>query len=168
MTSHDSNYDSERIGHAVHVFDLLQPDISDHFWEKGFIDTNLVTSWPEIVGKDIGSITRPVRIKHGFGKSPGGRLFVETPGSCAQRVQMFQNEMIERVNSACGYRAIDRISIIQTSHAAFAGGRRRKSRAAVPEEVIRKCNELVGDTHHEDLRQELMKFCISLQMSSQP
>ncbi|MCA8835677.1 MAG: DciA family protein, partial [Proteobacteria bacterium] len=72
-----------------------------------------LTHWAEIVGADIARIAEPLKLnypKDGFGAD----LVVLCVGANAPLVQMQIPDIIERVNSCYGYRAITRVKVTQT------------------------------------------------------
>ena len=166
MARHTESDDGKHVGKMICLSELMIDDVRTIAEDRGFTDDRILASWPEIVGPELGRITRPLEIRRGFRSGSGGRLFIETPGSCSQRVDMSRHEIIERVNSACGYKAVANVSIVQTSHAALASVMNNTpDRQVVTEEMMEKCRKLVADTDNEELRKELMKLCIQLQLS---
>lgn len=86
---------------------------------RGFAETRLLTQWTEIVGPEIASIARPVKVSYareGFGAT----LTVLTDGARAPELQMMLPRLQEKVNACYGYNAISRIRITQTAEHGFA------------------------------------------------
>lgn len=89
---------------------------------RGFAIARLLTHWAEVVGHDLGSITRPVKIGYGTG-GVGATLTVLVSPAHAPEVQMQLPRMAERINAVYGYAAISRIHLTQTAATGFAEGR---------------------------------------------
>lgn len=88
---------------------------------RGFAVTKLLTSWSAIVGDDLASCTRPIKI--GYGREGlGATLTVLTSAAQAPIVQMELPRIRDRVNACYGYAAISRITITQTAATAFEEG----------------------------------------------
>lgn len=89
---------------------------------RGFAVARLLTNWPEIVGADIATRARPVKIAHSRGGF-GATLTLLTTGAAAPLLEMQLPQIRERVNACYGYNAISRILLTQTSATGFAEGR---------------------------------------------
>ena len=89
---------------------------------RGFAVARLLTHWPEIVGEEIASMARPVRITYGRG-SFGATLTLLTTGAHAPLLQAELPRIREKVNACYGYSAISRIRITQTAPVGFCEGR---------------------------------------------
>ncbi len=92
---------------------LLEIGLRQSMAKRGFGESRVLTHWAEIVGADIARIAEPLKLnypKDGFGAD----LVVLCVGANAPLVQMQIPDIIERVNSCYGYRAITRVKITQT------------------------------------------------------
>ena len=105
---------------------------------RGFAVARLLTNWPEIVGPEVATRARPVKIAHSRGGF-GATLTLLTTGAAAPLLEMQLPQIRERVNACYGYNAISRILLTQTSATGFAEGRAQfdpappKARAPDPE-----------------------------------
>ncbi|MFZ5708629.1 MAG: DUF721 domain-containing protein [Pseudomonadota bacterium] len=93
---------------------LLADPIRSAGEARGFAVSRLLTRWHEIVGEDVASVARPVRIgyaKGGFGAT----LTLLCSGPAAPVVQMRLPSIREKVNACYGYNAVSRIVITQTA-----------------------------------------------------
>ena len=92
---------------------LLEIGLRQSMAKRGFGESRVLTHWAEIVGADIARIAEPLKLnypKDGFGAD----LVVLCVGANAPVVQMRSDDIIERVNSCYGYRAITRVKVTQT------------------------------------------------------
>ena len=92
---------------------LLEVGLRQSMAKRGFGESRVLTHWAEIVGADIARIAEPLKLnypKDGFGAD----LVVLCVGANAPLVQMQIPDIIERVNSCYGYRAITRVKVTQT------------------------------------------------------
>ena len=100
---------------------LLEIGLRQSMAKRGFGESRVLTHWAEIVGADIARIAEPLKLnypKDGFGAD----LVVLCVGANAPLVQMQIPDIIERVNSCYGYRAITRVKVTQT-RGKHAGGK---------------------------------------------
>lgn len=98
---------------------LLREPIRKAGETRGFAITRLLTHWPEIAGRDLAALCRPVKVGYGKG-GLGATLSVLASGAAAPLVQMQLPALKERVNACYGYAAIARVVVTQTSATGFA------------------------------------------------
>jgi hypothetical protein len=100
---------------------LLQKSIRSVSETRGFTQSRLLTQWVEIVGQDIATIARPIKVSHAR-HGLGATLTVLTTGAQAPMLEMQKEKLRERVNTCYGHTAISRIRITQTAATGFAEG----------------------------------------------
>lgn len=107
-----------RGGRARAVSELL-PDIGRAAFRKfGFVQSAIVSRWPEIVGTRYAGVSAPESIKFPQGERTNGTLNLVVRGAHATMMQHIAPEIVERVNRFFGYGAISRVSIRQGDVAA--------------------------------------------------
>lgn len=98
-----------RGGPARSVADLL-PDISGAAFKRfGFVQSSVVSRWPEIVGERFAAVSAPQSIRFPHGKRAEGTLTLVVRGAHGVMMQHITPEIIERVNRFFGYTAIARV-----------------------------------------------------------
>ncbi|MCA8835728.1 MAG: DUF721 domain-containing protein [Proteobacteria bacterium] len=112
---------------------LLEVGLRQSMAKRGFGESRVLTHWAEIVGADIARIAEPLKLnypKDGFGAD----LVVLCVGANAPLVQMRIPDIIERVNSCYGYRAITRVKVTQTrgKHAGVSVAHSAMSQSNLP------------------------------------
>lgn len=93
---------------------------------RGFATTSLLTEWPAIVGADLAAFTMPDKVAwprrvEGQEPAPGHRtrhaegatLVLRVDGPRAIEVQHRAGQILERVNTYFGYRAVAEMRILQ-------------------------------------------------------
>lgn len=117
-----------RGGEARRVADLI-PAIGDVAFRKfGFVQSSIVTRWPEIVGVRLARVTAPESLRFPPGKKADGMLCLTVGSAHAPVVQHVVPDIIERVNRFFGYSAVARVRIAQGTV------RRRENAPATPPE----------------------------------
>ena len=82
--------------------------------KHGFAHATIVTKWPQIVGDDMARHTVPEKIVFSRDGATGGTLHLKTDsGAFAMELQHNEPQVIERINTFFGYRAVVRIKLIQ-------------------------------------------------------
>lgn len=83
------------------------------FRRFGFVQSSVVTRWPEIAGERYSAISLPESIRFPKGKKSDGTLHLTVSGAHAVLMQHVGPEIIERVNRFFGYPAVARIKFRQ-------------------------------------------------------
>ena len=93
----------------------IEPVAKDAFRKRGFAESRLLMEWSNIVGHELGRITAPHAIDHARGEQTGGTLTLHVESAHALEMQHREPEMLERIATYFGYRAVTRIKLIQVS-----------------------------------------------------
>lgn len=114
----EATAEKPRGGRARAVSELL-PDIGRASFRKfGFVQSAIVSRWPEIVGSRYAGVSAPESIKFPHGQRTDGTLNLVVRGAHATMMQHIAPEIVERVNRFFGYGAIARVQIRQGDVAA--------------------------------------------------
>ncbi|TNF17450.1 MAG: DUF721 domain-containing protein [Rhodobacteraceae bacterium] len=113
---------------------LLNQRIRRATESRGFLETRLLTHWPEVAGEEIAAIARPVSVSFGRG-GIGATLTLLTTGANAPMLEMQKERLREKVNAVYGYNAIARVKITQTAPTGFAEGQAQFSHGAKPKQT---------------------------------
>ena len=116
ITSHKPKtrrYTRPRGGSARAISDLM-PDVGRAAFRRfGFVQSSVVTRWPEIVGPTHARICAPESIRFPPGEKSEGVLQLVVLPAHAPFIQHVIPEIIERVNRFFGYRAVARAKLRQ-------------------------------------------------------
>ncbi len=91
---------------------------------RGFAEGGLLADWTAVVGPELAASCWPDRLSFPPGRKEGGVLRIRIAGGLATELQHLAPQVLERINGHFGYRAIDRISILQAPPDAPAAPRR--------------------------------------------
>ncbi len=106
-------YERARGGPARAISDLM-PEVGRTAFRKfGFIQSSVVTRWPEIVGTRHARVCAPESIRFPPGEKVDGILELVVVPAQAPMIQHMIPEIIERVNRFFGYRAVARVKLRQ-------------------------------------------------------
>lgn len=106
-------YQRPRGGPAKQVSDLVPQIGRAAFRRFGFVQSSVVTRWPEIVGEHHAKVCSPESIRFPPGEKAEGVLNLVVLPAHAPLIQHVLPEIAERVNRFFGYRAIARIKMRQ-------------------------------------------------------
>lgn len=118
-----------RGGEARAIADLV-PAVGDTAFRRfGFVQSSIITRWPEIVGTRLSRVTSPESLRFPVGKKAAGTLSIAVRGANATIVQHIVPDIIARVNRFFGYGAVAHVRLVQ--------GQAVRTRAARPPEPKR-------------------------------
>lgn len=80
---------------------------------RGFTEASLLADWVTIVGPVLARRCQPLRVEHAPGRRRGGTLVLQTSGAAAIELQHATPQLIERINSYFGHRAIRQLRLLQ-------------------------------------------------------
>lgn len=106
-------YQRRRGGEARAVADLVPQIGRAAFRRFGFVQSSVVTRWPEIVGDEHAKICVPESIRFPPGEKSEGILQLVVVPAHAPLIQMVIPEIMERVNRFFGYKAVARVKMRQ-------------------------------------------------------
>ncbi len=105
--------EAPRQNRARAVSELLPAIHGAAFKRFGFVQSALVTRWPEIVGARWAAASNPESLRFPPGKKADGVLTIVVRGAHAPMMQHIAPEIVERVNRFFGYAAVARLTIRQ-------------------------------------------------------
>lgn len=106
-------YQRPRGGPAKSISDLMPEIGRAAFRRYGFIQSSVVSRWPEIVGERYAEVSLPESIRFPRGEKEGGTLHLAVSGAHATMMQHITPEIIERVNRFFGYGAVSQVRFRQ-------------------------------------------------------
>lgn len=106
-------YERPRGGPAKSIADLMPQIGRTAFRRFGFVQSSVVTRWPEIVGPQHARVCMPESIRFPPREKSEGILQLVVLPAHAPLIQHVIPEIIERVNRFFGYKAVARVKMRQ-------------------------------------------------------
>lgn len=106
-------YERPRGGQARAISDLMPEIGRTAFRRFGFVQSSVVTRWPEIVGPRHARICAPEAIRFPPGEKNEGILQLVVVPAHAPIIQHVIPEIIDRVNRFFGYKAVAKVKLRQ-------------------------------------------------------
>lgn len=101
-------------GKGARAIGDLMPEIGRTAFRRfGFVQSSVVTRWPEIVGPVHARVCSPEAIRFPPGEKSDGILQLVVKPAHAPLIQQVIPEIIERVNRFFGYKAVARVKLRQ-------------------------------------------------------
>lgn len=161
-------YERPRGGAARPIAELMPEIGRTAFRRFGFVQSSVVTRWPEIVGPHHARACAPESIRFPIGEKRDGILQLVVKPAFAPQIQHSIPDIIERVNRFFGYAAVAKVKLRQGEvQAAPAGG--ITSRAAPPslKPIPFELGESLRDIGDPELRTVLESLARSLGSAAQ-
>ncbi|MCB2074035.1 MAG: DUF721 domain-containing protein [Novosphingobium sp.] len=154
-------YERPRGGQARAISDLMPEIGRTAFRRFGFVQSSVVTRWPEIVGPRHARICMPESIRFPPGEKSEGILQLVVVPAHAPIIQHVIPEIIERVNRFFGYKAVARVKIRQGQVKAPAAQEAAKAPPSL-KPVPMELGESLRDIGDPELRTVLESLARSL------
>ncbi len=106
-------FERARGGPARQIADLMPQIGRTAFRRFGFVQSSVVTRWPEIVGETHARVCVPEAIRFPPGEKSEGILQLVVLPAHAPLIQHVIPEIMDRVNRFFGYAAVSRVKIRQ-------------------------------------------------------
>ena len=124
------------------------------FKRFGFVQSSIVSRWPEIVGDRYAKVSTPESIRFPAGKKSGGTLTLGVDSAHAPLLQHLAPMIMERVNLFFGYEAVVKVVFRQGGRAKAAAKPARPAPAPVPRELGQGLRE-IADTELRTMLESL-------------
>lgn len=145
----------ERARRVRAVSDLLPEVGGAAFRRFGFVQSSVVSRWPEIVGERYAAVSSPESIRFPPGRRSRGVLSLVVEGAHAPLMQHVAPTIVERVNLFFGYEAVERVQFRQ-------GAVKAKARPRKAPPSLRPIPREMGDSLREIADPELRACLESL------
>lgn len=149
-------------GGGARAISELMPEVGRTAFRRfGFVQSSVVSRWPEIVGARHARVCSPESIRFPPGEKTEGILQLVVVAAHAPMIQHVIPEIIERVNRFFGYKAVARVKMRQGEVKAPAAP---KPQAAAPslKPVPFELGESLRDIGDPELRAVLESLARSL------
>lgn len=125
------------------------------FGRRGFSTSEIVAEWPRVVGDNLAALSLPERITYPRNKRSGGTLHLRiASGSIAVELQHLEPVLLERINGYFGYKAVERVRLMQAPLPDTPQKSKKETRPLDPDKVAEIARSL-ADVDDEDLRKSL-------------
>ena len=155
-------YTRPRGGAALPVSELLPQIGRAAFRRFGFVQSSVVTRWPEIVGNTHAKVCAPESIRFPPGEKSDGVLQLVVIPAHAPLIQHVIPEIMERVNRFFGYNAVARVKLRQGAVKANHAGDPKPKAPVSLKPIPMELGESLRDIGDPELRTVLESLARSM------
>lgn len=157
-----SKRDDKRRG-GTRAIGALAPALTKQaIGKRGFTSATILTDWAKIVGAELARQSQPDGLRFPRGRRDGGVLTVRVDGPLATELMHLEPLVIERINGHFGYKAVERLKLIQAPvRRAGAGGAAKpppKPKRVLSEAEEEAIEERVAHIADPELRERLKRL----------
>lgn len=128
------------------------------FKKRGFVENKIITDWDLIVGKDLGNCSTPKKISFAKEQKSNGVLHVEVYDSgIAMEMTYMEPVIIEKISVYFGYKAIQKIKIVQRPGGQFKVYEEKK----VIERNLSDEKKAILDSYLDEIEDEELKAALN-------
>lgn len=161
---HAKPYSRPRGGGAKAIGDLTPEIGRTAFRRFGFVQSSVVTRWPEIVGPAHARVCAPEAIRFPPGEKADGILQLVVIAAHAPLISQVTPEIIERVNRFFGYKAVARVKLRHGAVKPPAGAPAAKPPPSL-KPIAMELGDSLRDIGDPELRMVLESLARSLETS---
>lgn len=151
MTAKRTSTGTRRFG------ELARPLLTPALRRQGFAQHEIVTRWRDIVGALLASRSLPEKLQFPSAERTGGALFIRVESSFALEFQHLTPQILDRVNTYYGYRAVTKL-ILKQGPIPRPAPLRRQPPAPLSPEVERDLNESLDALKPGPMRDALARL----------
>ena len=153
----DNRGNVRRFGATRALSTLVAPLTRRALGKHGFASASLISDWATIIGDDLAASCQPIKLAFQQGKRDAGTLHLRVSGGAALEIQHITPQLIERINGHLGYRAVERLKLIQGQMPRNAKINRkrdaeRRSRRPVEQKHWKELDEITDPALRESLQ----------------
>lgn len=157
---------AKRRAHGPELMAVLVPSLASRaLGKKGLALGSLIGDWSSLVGARLAGCTIPHRLALPRGQKGEGTLYLRVSGGAALELAHAEPQIIERINSFFGFRAVARLKLVQAPPPSRKPGPPPRPLTAAEERSIHRRLAMIEDP---GLRDSLLRLGRSLAGRSDP
>jgi hypothetical protein len=164
MSKRKPQDDAPRSGRAQAAGEIVGSVGGMAFKRFGFVQSAVVSRWPEIVGERYARVSSPESIRFPAGRKYGGTLTLLVEGAHAPLMQHLTPVIMERVNRFFGYEAVSKLVFRQGRPVAPPEAPKRPQLRPIPAELGEGLREIADP----ELRACLESLAVQIAATSGP
>ena len=153
------------------IAQTLLPLAQDILGKNGFVETDILTNWDEIIGEQLANYSFPQKIVFQKNKKNDGCLYLTVPsGAFAVEIQHREKYILEKINRYFGYNAVSSLKIIQNNELEIDNHhhqtKQQNTLSQLSEEQKETIKNITNEINNENLKEILIKLGHSILTSN--
>jgi len=141
----------------------LLPLAQNILGKNGFVETDILTNWEEIIGRQLAQYSFPQKIVFQKDKRNDGCLHLAvSSGAFAVEIQHREKYILEKINCYFGYNAVSSLKIIQNHELNINDYRVQNTKSQqlspISEAEAEQIKNISNDINNENLKEILIKL----------
>jgi len=128
------------------IKNLLPDNLNKIFKKEGALFFEINKNWKRIIGDEFFNFSSPLKLKK---ISDGCLLIVQTDKKFTLEIDYLRDDIIEKINSFCGYNAVQKIKVISKDQQ-FAKN--------IKKEISKSLSEKIETITNPKLKEVFLKF----------
>jgi len=163
MNNKDNAQDIRTTKDLQSLAQTLKPLTKRILGKNGFIETDIITNWENIVSEQLAQYCSPIKIEFPRDKKNNGRLLLQaTSGAFALEISHREKYILDKINTYFGYNAVSSIKILQNNEMTAEEIKLPEngdlSENYVSPEDEEKIKNLTNDINNQNLKEILIKL----------
>ncbi|MBR1604615.1 MAG: DUF721 domain-containing protein [Alphaproteobacteria bacterium] len=163
MNNKDDTQDIRTTKDLQSLAQTLMPLTKKIMSKHGFIETDIITNWDNIVSEQLAQYCSPLKIEFPKDKKNNGRLLLQViSGAFALEISHREKYILDKINTYFGYQAVSSIKILQNNEMTAIVEQNNKnqdlSKGYISPEDEEKIKNLTKDINNQNLKEILIKL----------
>ena len=163
MNNKDNENSVRRTTDLQSLSQTLLPLARNILGKNGFVETDIITCWQEIIGEQLAQYSFPQKIDFPRNQKNNGCLHLAVPsGAFAVEIKHREKYILEKINTYFGYNALASLKIIQNNELCLNINDQKISKsfkeATLTSEEAESIKQASNEIKNENLKEILIKL----------
>lgn len=141
----------------------LLPLAQNILGKNGFVETDIITNWAEIIGEQLAQYSFPQKIDFPKNKKNDGCLHLTVPsGAFAVEIKHREKYILDKINTYFGYNAVSSLKIIQNNELCLDDYKTKQIKTKNLPQISKEDSEFIKNISNEINNQNLKEILIKL------
>ena len=141
----------------------LLPIAQSILGKNGFVETDIITNWVEIIGEQLAQYSFPQKIDFPRDRKNNGCLHITVPsGAFAVEIKHKEKYILDKINTYFGYNAISSLKIIQNNELCLDDYKIKKTNKNKLPQISQQDSDFIKNISNEINNENLKEILIKL------
>jgi len=141
----------------------LLPIAQSILGKNGFVETDIITNWVEIIGEQLARYSFPQKIDFPRDRKNNGCLHITVPsGAFAVEIKHKEKYILDKINTYFGYNAVSSLRIIQNNELCLDDYKIKKTNKNKLPQISQQDSDFIKNISNEINNENLKEILIKL------